>query len=182
MKYKILLLIIISSLITYLLYNKYYQEHIDILSINTSDKFNYNNTLAEYLDNKYNFNIDYSNSSLEIENLTNLIKEDNKIKNAIHKSEYIILYIGNIDMLTENNKQILKEYNTLFKKLRSYNNKKIIFLSPINFKDIYYLKELCHKYNIVFINTSSYLNIYNEKDITNNSIINISKIIEKRIM
>jgi hypothetical protein len=169
MKYKLLLLTIIATLVTYYIYSKYYHMEINITSINSyAINNNYNESLSNEITNNnlnYKLNVDYSSSDLEIENLIALINNNaNKIQSVIHNSEVIILSIGNIDMKTETTKVILQEYKKLFILLRKYNNKQIIILSPIAFKNISDLKELCREYNLNFINTSSYINDYSSID------------------
>lgn len=179
MKLKILTLIIISSLITYFIYSKFYHLEINITSINSyALENNYNESLSNEINTNslnYKLNVDYSNPNLEIENLIEYIKtNNNKIQTVIHNSEVIILSIGNIDMKTESTKTILKEYKSLFQLIRQYNTKEIIILSPVSFKDITSIKSLCQKYNIRLINTSSYLNEYSSPDALSKS--NSSKI------
>lgn len=161
MKYKLFLIIIGATIITFLIYHYCYHFQANITSINSlSTQNNYNEQLSNILstNNKYKFNIDYSSPDLEIENLIALIQNNNhSIQNTIHNSEVIIISIGNVDMKTESTKTILKEYSYLFKLIRKYNNKEIIFLCPITFKNITELKDLCHTNNIIFINTSSYI-------------------------
>lgn len=187
MKLKLLLLIIASSLITYFIYNKYYHMEINITSINS---FATENNVNEYISSEisnnnlnYKLNVDYSSPYLEIENLIAAINNNtNKIQNIIHDSEVIIISLGNIDMLTETNQNILKEYNILFPLLRKYNTKEIIFLSPISFKDVVSIKSICQKHNIRLINTSSYLNEYSSPDSLNkDDSLKLAKIIIKNI-
>lgn len=119
MKYKLLLLTIIATLVTYYIYSKYYHMKINITSINSyAINNNYNESLSNEITNNnlnYKLNVDYSSSDLEIENLIALINNNaNKIQSVIHNSEVIILSIGNIDMKTETTKVILQEYKKLF--------------------------------------------------------------------
>lgn len=145
----------------YLIYNHSYQKTINIVSINSlNDNENYNTYLSDYLlkaNLNYKLNVDYSNNSLEIENLIALInKNDNNIQNKIHLSDTLIISIGNIDYKTEDLKTIINELKELFKLIRSINSKEIIFVSPYSIKNTYNLKELCNRYNIIFINGSSF--------------------------
>ena len=158
-KYLLFIILLISSI--YLIYNKNYKKEIDILSINSLNKEeDYNPYLSKYLEKSkinYKFNIDYSNELLEIENLIALIdKNDKEIQRKIHSSNIIILSIGNVDMKTENYKVILQELKELFKKLRTINTKEIIYISPTDLISTTLIKELCHKYNIIFINGHSF--------------------------
>ena len=160
MKFKYIFMILISILSVYIIYNHNYNKVINILSI-SSVKDNYNPTLSNYLSNsnlKFNLNIDYS-TNLEIENLIGLINNNNnKIQSKINNSDIIILNIGNIDILTEDTKTIINELKELFVLLRKINSKEIIYISPNNIKNTIYIKELCKKYNILFINSSSFNN------------------------
>lgn len=159
---KLILLFIISSLITVLIYDHCYQKNIKILSINTLNKEeDYNRYLSTYFNKSkinYQFDIDYSNNNLEIENLIAKINNDNNLKSKIHSSNVIILSIGNIDIKTENLNTIINELKELFKLLRLLNNQEIIYISPTTFKNIVYIKDICLKYNIKFINGSSFIN------------------------
>ncbi len=160
MKIKYLIMIMLAILSVYIIYNNNYNKTINILSI-SSVKDNYNPNLSNYLTNsslKFNLNIDYS-TNLEIENLIGLINNNkNKIQSIINNSDIIILNIGNIDILTEDTKTIINELKELFILLRKINSKEIIYISPNNIKNTIYIKELCQKYNILFINSSSFNN------------------------
>lgn len=187
MKYKLILITITASLLTFIIYHYCYHFHVNITSINSYDSVNnYNEELSSKLtlnNNKYKLNVDFSSPNLETENLISLIKDNTyKIQEVLHDSEVIIISIGNIDMKTENIKTILQEYNRLFKLLRKYNNKEIIFLSPISFKNITELKDLTHTYNIILINTSSSINNYNSLDsLTKEDANKLSNLIIKKI-
>ena len=161
MKIKYLIMIMLAILSVYIIYNHNYNKTINILSI-SSVKDNYNPSLSNYLNNsnlKFNLNIDYS-TNLEIENLIGLINNNkNKIQSIINNSDIIILNIGNIDILTEDTKTIINELKELFILLRKINSKEIIYISPNNIKNTIYIKELCQKYKILFINSSSFNNI-----------------------
>ena len=163
MKYKYLLLIIIITISVILIYNHNYTKKINILSINSlNEQENYNTYLSNYLNKSnlnYNFNVDYTNDKLEIENLIALInKNKNEFQNIIHESDVILLSLGNIDIKEENYKTIINELEELFKKLRLINSKEIIFISPYKVKNTTIIKDICHKYNIYFINGSSFIN------------------------
>ncbi len=161
MKIKYLIMIMLAILSVYIIYNNNYNKTINILSI-SSVKDNYNPSLSNYLTNsnlKFNINIDYS-TNLEIENIIGLINNNkNKIQSIINNCDIIILNIGNIDILTEDTKTIINELKELFILLRKINSKEIIYISPNNIKNTIYIKELCQKYNILFINSSSFNNI-----------------------
>lgn len=161
MKFKILLLLIISSILTFIIYNCAYKQSIYITSINTlSSNYNYNKKLSEKLLNKnsnINFNVDYSDETMEIENLIAEIQNNkNKIQFVIHKTKILIISIGNNDVNNESSKTILNEYKLLFELLRKYNNKQIIFISPYNYKYQTEIKNISSNFSIDFINYSSY--------------------------
>ena len=164
MKKKLILIIIVSSLLTFIIYKLNYHNNILITSINSLDDNNNYNELLSYKIKKYknyNLNIDYSDSTMEIENLINMIENnENNIQNILHKSKVIILSIGNVDLNQENNKTILNEYKKLFKSIRYYNNNQIIFLCPINFNYPKELNEIANNYNINYINMKMYLSTY----------------------
>lgn len=155
MKNKLIIIITISCLITFLIYQTNYHKTLRIMSISTlKQEENYNNYLSDKLINSnidYKLNIDYSNPNLEIENLIAEIENNTKeIQALIHSSDIIIISIGNVDIETEKNNNITKELNKLFSLLRRYNNKEIIYISPNTFKNLTIQKELCFKYNIKF--------------------------------
>ncbi len=163
MKIKYLLLLIVIVISVFIIYNHNYTKKINILSINSlNEQENYNNHLSNYLNKSnlnYNFNVDYTNDQLEIENLIALIeKNNNEFQSIIHESDVIIMSLGNVDIKVENYKTIIKELQELFKKLRLINSKEIIFISPYKLKNTTSIKDICHKYNIYFINGSSFIN------------------------
>ena len=163
MKLKIIIIIILSSIITYIIYTKNYIRHINITSINSlSKEDNYNKHISNILINSefdYNLNIDFTNEKMEIENLISKINNnENKIQSIIHESDAIIISIGNNDILTEDKNTINDELSKLFKLLRNLNIKEILFVSPKEFKITDDIKRICHKYNIIFINGYSFKN------------------------
>ena len=163
MKIKILILIIISSFTLYITFNHTYKKTINIVSINSLyEKENYNGYISELLNNSklnYNFNIDYCNENMEIENLLSKIENNDKqIQVHLHKADIIILSIGNIDYKSEDLKTILNELDSLFKSIRLINNKQIYFISPTIIRNTSQIKQICHKYNIIFLNGSSFRN------------------------
>ena len=171
MKYKLFILILITTLLTIIIYKHNYHQSIKITSINTLEQDNnYNELLITKLNKVLpdaKINIDFTDETLEIENLIELIKENkNNIQNIIHESKVIILYIGNNDLSNEKVKNILNEYKRLFQLLRKYNNKQIIFISPFNFKYQSELINISNNYKLTYINSISYIYPY----IINNNI------------
>ena len=163
MKIKVLILIVISLFIIYVTYNSTYKKTINIVSINSlNNNENYNYYLSDLLSKSkfnYKFNIDYTNDSLEIENL--ISKIDNNIDNIqsnLHKADIIIISIGNNDYKDEKLNVIINELSSFFKKIRLINNKQVYFISPSIIKNTNNIKEICHKYNIIFLNGSSFKN------------------------
>ena len=179
MKFKLLVLLIISTLLIIIIYKRYYIYEVNITSINSLNKDNYEELLIESLLDKIpnvNINIDYSNEDLEIENLISSIEYNtNNIQSIIHNSKVLIISIGNNDIKNEKVKVILNEYKKLFQLLRKYNNHEIIFISPNNFKYQQELKEITNTYKIIYINSNS----YNNKRLLVNSIINKITYIKK---
>ena len=118
--------------------------------------------LSNYINNSninYKLNVDFTNKELEIENVQALINNNtNNIQSILHDSEVIIISLGNNDYKTEEYKTILEELNNLFNSIRNINTKEIIYISPYVLKNTTYIKEICHKYNIIFINGSSFIN------------------------
>ena len=163
MKIKLLLLILIATILTILIFKNNYKYNINITSINSlSKEEDYNPLLIEKINSKLNnafINIDFSNEDMEIENLISLIEHNtNNIQNVIHYSKVLIISIGNIDFNEEKLKTILTEYKKLFQLLRKYNNYQIIFISPNNIKCHEELKNLSNNYQIIYINKSSFSN------------------------
>lgn len=163
MKNKYILLAILSCLIIFIIFNKCYKNEVNVLSINSLyEKENYNNYLIDLFsntNNNYTLNIDYSNDNIQIENIIAKIdNNENNIQSKIHKSEVIILSIGNVDYKNEELNIIIRELDLLFKKIRLINNKQIIYISPSIIRNTTQIKEICHKYNITFLNGSSFRN------------------------
>ena len=163
MKIKIIILIITTTIIIYLTYNHTYNKIINILSINSLyNKENYNSYISDLLSKSnlnYRFNIDYTNENIEIENLQIKIdNNDNNIHTLLHKADVIIISIGNIDYKNEDLNTIINELNKLFKSIRLINNKQIYYISPSIIKNTSHIKQLCHRYNIIFLNGSSFRN------------------------
>ena len=163
MKTKMFILLLIPLFILYITYNSTYKKIINIVSINSlNNNENYNYYLSDLLSKSqlnYNYNIDYSNDSLEIENLVSKIDNNSdNIQSSLHKANIIILSIGNIDYKEENLNVIINELNVLFKRIRAINNKQIYYISPSIIKNTNNIKELCHKNDIIFLNGSSFKN------------------------
>lgn len=163
MKIKLIILFIFSSLLIFIIYNHNYRKTINLVSINSLyENENYNKYISDLLNKskvKYNYNIDFTNTNMEIENLISKIDNDEKkIKNIIHEADVIILSIGNIDYKTEEMKTIINELELLFKKIRLINSKQVFYISPSIIKNTFYIKELCRKYNIIYYNGSSFRN------------------------
>jgi hypothetical protein len=188
MKYKLLILISIASLLTYLIYYRNYHYILNITSINSlANNNNYNEYLAEkIMDNssKLKLNVDFSNENYEIENVIALLQNNEQnIQSIIHNSSVIIISLGNNDLKTENLKTIQNELTTLFKLLRKYNSKQIIFVNPLNLTNITNIKGLCHDFQITYINTLSYVKPYiinNELNQSANQFI--AKVIYQKIV
>jgi hypothetical protein len=165
MKYKLLILVIIASLLTYIIYYRNYHYIISITSINSlTTNNNYNEYLATKLTNnpsKFKLNVDFSNENYEIENVIALLQNnEHNIQSIIHDSSVLIISLGNNDLKTENLKTIQNELTTLFQLLRKYNSKQIIFVNPLQLTNITAIKSLCHYYQITYINTLSYVKPY----------------------
>ena len=155
MKFKILLLFLISTLVIYYTYNRVYKKTIHVLSINNLDtKNNYNNHVSNLLSNtniNYLFNVDFCGKNLQVDNLIAEIEYNkNNIQAYIHESEVIIISINN------NIKGFEDKLEKLFSLLRKYNSKEIIYVSTYNLKNTLLLKKICNKNNIIYINGVSF--------------------------
>lgn len=161
MKHKIIILFILSIICIFLIYSKTYEVQINITSINSLNlEENYNEYLSNYINDSsinYKLNVDFTNKELEIENVLALINNNtNNIQSILHDSEIVVISLGNNDYKTEEYKTILNELDTLFKLIRNINRKEIIYISPYIIKNTTYIKELCNKYKIIYINGSSF--------------------------
>lgn len=173
MKIKLFFLFLASIILTYLIYTTNTNEYLVVTSIyddTTTPVINYNKYLKEKLDNTiYTTYYEYHNSNFEIENVTSNIKDNtNDIQVKLNSSSSIIIYLGNFEIEKEdtNTVSIYNDLEKLFILIRKYNHKQIIYLSPSKGYGSYLLKELCNKYNIVFINTLSLLNIKKQGNIS----------------
>ena len=163
LKIKIMLLFIIVCLIVFITYNFAYNKETNIISINSLYKTdNYNIYLSKLFTNSkinYSLNVDFSNEDLEIENLLNNIRNnENSIQTYLHNADAIILSIGNIDYKNESLNTIISELETLFKNIRLINTKQVFYISPSIIKNTTEIKSICHKYNIIYLNGSSFRN------------------------
>ena len=111
----------------------------------------------------------YKYKSINISNDINCLNNFTKTKyllfcaycDMIYKSDLIILSIGNNDFINEDINTISKELSALLSLIRRINNKLIIYISPYNINKTTLLKEVCKKYNIVYLDSKSFN--YNDK-------------------
>jgi len=166
MKIKLFFLFLSSCLLTYLIYKTNTNEYLYITSIYDDTTIldnNYNTYLKDKLNNTIsNTYYEYHNTTFEIENIIDKIKSNsNEIQIKLNSSNTIIIYLGTFEIEKENLaiSSIYTYLENLFILVRKYNNKQIIYLSPPSISSTFLLKDLCNKYKITFINTSSLLNL-----------------------
>ncbi len=161
-----------------MLYLKLQNNKINIISIGDSySKGLYN----DYLTNHYksinrlgNYNLDYSIPGLKSEQLLKIIIKNEvsntiSIKQAISKSNIVIIFIG-IEELTENGNVNLYIYNMdkIVKNIKKLNNKDIFLIGlptqDNKIKNINnWLEKIAKKYKIQYIDIES-LNLTNIQD------------------
>ena len=182
MKFKLLLLGIISIVIVYLIYETNPPRNPYILSIydkTTLNDPNYNDVIKQSL-KKSNPSITYDTSfskyNFEIENLKDYLLENKfTIKQAIRKADLIIIHLGKyelengINYNSEVSKEILVDLEIIYKQLRKITSKNIIFIPPGNISQTLdkALNNLSADYHITYLNnhenTTNILISYLEK-------------------
>lgn len=177
-KYTLFIIIILGGLISIVLYLKLQNNKINIISIGDSySKGLYN----EYLMNYYkstnrleNYNLDYSIPGLKSDQLLKIITKNElsntiSIKQAISKSDIVIIYIG-IEELTENGNVNVYIYNMdkIVENIKKINGKDIFLIGlpeqDKKIKDINnWLEKIAKKYKIQYIDIEN-LNLTNIQD------------------
>ena len=171
MKIKLFFLTIGACILTYLIFTANNRQYLTITSIyddSTTIKESYNVHLNQSLNmsiptSYYTFH----RENFEIENVVDKIQDNvDNIQEKLDSSNIILVYLGDFEVLYEKNAtiNIYNELQKLFIKLRKYNSKQIIFISPVNMSSSYLLEDLAKKYKIEFFNTPSLLNkrmVYN---------------------
>lgn len=164
MKVKLFFLSLGAVILTYLIFTANTHQEIKITTIyddTTTVKENFSTFLQKDLEKLLPTTInDYHKKNLEIENTIDKIKSNyNNIQEKLNSSNVIIIYLGDFELLyeKENIINIYSDLEELFILLRKYNSKQIIYISPINLRSNYLLKDLTHKYKIDFLNTFSIL-------------------------
>lgn len=164
MKVKLFFLSLGAVILTYLIFTANTHQEIKITTIydeTTTVKENFSTFLQKDLEKLLPTTInDYHKKNLEIENTIDKIKSNyNNIQEKLNSSNVIIIYLGDFEILyeKENIINIYSDLEELFILLRKYNSKQIIYISPINLRSNYLLKDLTNKYKIDFLNTFSIL-------------------------
>ena len=172
---KIIIVILIATSLTYLIYQNNKQEHLNILSIGDIYSNGYNKcyypSYNDYLMNDLNYD-DYNIKVFH--NTSELINElndpDSNIKRLIKEANHIILNIGIEELVSKDNiinstyiNNYLDNYETIIKKIIklnkhitiinlprniSLNKKYIVIINP-------YLKGLSNKYHLNLIDVSN---------------------------
>ena len=169
MKFKIIILLILSTIITYLIYKTNPDKEYYILSIydkTTSSNYPYNNILKEKL-NKFKIIYDetISENNLEIENvIDNIINNKNHIKQNINKADLLIINLGfyetNMSILYNSNisKELLEDVTNLYRQIRKISSSPILFIGPMNISTVLNnaLKNIANSYNVDYIKNNYY--------------------------
>lgn len=161
MKYKILIILLIGTILTSTIYFNSEKNEINLLALGDGistgmtsyhvEGYDFNDYLTEYLneskklDKYYKFfnETDETLNTLitKIDNNVNNIEQKIKIKQAIKKADIITLAIGMDELnnyASKNNlgstkiNGFLKKYNELLKKIRNLNDKKIFVIGLYN--------------------------------------------------
>lgn len=161
MKYKILIILLIGTILTSAIYFNSEKNEINLLALGDGistgmtsyhvEGYDFNDYLTEYLneskklDKYYKFfnETDETLNTLitKIDNNVNNIEQKIKIKQAIKKADIITLAIGMDELNNYASKSnlgstkingFLKKYNELLKKIRNLNDKKIFVIGLYN--------------------------------------------------
>ncbi len=191
---KILLIIIISSIITYLIFFNYKSKKINIVSIGDGiasgetsynlEGISYNDYLKEYFNSKkllnnYNNSLTSKNYNLlhlnnDIDNNIN-INSHLKIQQLIHNANIITISIGEEELtklsltndLNDNTiKDFIKNYDYLINKIKELSDAKIFIIS-------FYINNYLSNSNVIILNA----NLLNIAHKYNASLININDLL-----
>ena len=155
MKFKLILLAILSTLIVYLIYESNPPTKPYILSIydkTTLSNPNYNDVIKTNLQKtnpKITFDTNYAKYNFEIENFKDYLLENKyEIKQAIRKSDLIIINLGKYE-LTNN-----LSLETIYKQLRKITSKNIVYIPPQNISKTLdrALNNMSADYHITYLN------------------------------
>ncbi len=174
-KYKILLIVLISGILTYLIYFFNYDSRLNIVAIGDGiasgqtpydiDGISYNDYIKEYYENKRSlksYNNDYAKKNYKIKDLINDIEENEiyneeelSIKQVMHNADLITICIGEEelsklaitkDLTIDYLKSFIKEYDELLKILKEITEAKIIILG-------FYENMYLDKTNLIILNS-----------------------------
>lgn len=168
MKRNFLIILIISIISTFIIYNIKHQNNYNILSIGINNNMKYNSYI-DYLDVKETTEIvEYYENEMRIKDLITIIEKNKEInrrhiKEIISNSDLIILNILQNDIYLENNsKESLNELTELINNIKKINDKNIVIIGiynsngidknykKVNIVDFNY-NELAEKMNIDYI-------------------------------
>ena len=163
MKFKLLLLAILSTFIVYLIYESNPPTKPYILSIydkTTLTNPNYNDVIKSNLQKtspKITFDTSYAKYNFEIENFKDYLLENKyEIKQAIRKSDLIIINLGKYELSynSEVSKEILIDLETIYKQLRKITSKNIVYIPPKNISKTLdrALNNMSADYHITYLN------------------------------
>jgi len=174
-KYKLILIILISVIFTYLIYSFFKEENLKIVALGDGiasgetsyniDGISFNDYLKEYFENKKllkNYDDTYSYKNYKISELINDLKnndlkeaEDLYINQILHKADIITVAIGEEELVklaktndldTKYIKEFIKEYDCLMSMLKRITEAKIILVS-------FYENQYLDKSDIIILNS-----------------------------
>jgi len=174
-KYKLILIIVISTILAYFIYVFNKEDKINLVSLGDGvasgetsyniDGISFNDYLKEYFENKKllkNYDDTYSYKNYKISELINDLKnndlkeaEDLYINQILHKADIITVAIGEEELVklaktndldTKYIKEFIKEYDCLMSMLKRITEAKIILVS-------FYENQYLDKSDIIILNS-----------------------------
>jgi len=174
-KYKLILIILLCSIFTYLIYFFCKENKLNIVAIGDGiasgetsygiDGISFNDYIKDYYESKNllkSFNNNYAFKNYKISSLiddlkTNVIDEEDKlyIKQLLHNANIITISIGEEELMklaitndlnTEYLKKIIEEYDNLIFMLKDITEAKIVLIS-------FYENEYLNKTNTIILNS-----------------------------
>ncbi len=197
-KYKIIIIILVSTILTFLIYKSFYSNKINFVSIGDGissgetsykiDGISYNDYIKEYYDDKkllknYNFSYSYKNNTLsdfikEFDNNNLNISSNMHIQQIINKANLITINFGEeelskhamVDKITlEDIERYISEYRYLLNEIKKATESTVVVVG-------FYENEYLNKQDVILLN-SKLANIVEEYDY---NFINISDLLKNK--